>query len=195
MPVCEQCQARKAMRLPFGKAKRACFPLELIHYDICGPMNVRARHGAQYFITFIDDFTRFGHVYLISHRSEALDCFKIYNTLVENQLNTKIKSLRTDRGHEYLFDLFKAYCAEKGMARQLTIPYTPQQNGVAKRRNMTLLDMVRSMMAKEKLPISFWGDALMTAAYILNRVPSKFVPSTPYEVWKGAMPDLNVIRP
>ena len=97
--VCEQCLAGKVTRLPFGKAKRACFPLELIHFDICGRMNVRARHGAQYLITFIDDFTRFGHVYLISHRSEALDCFKRYSTLVENQLNKKkIKSLRTDRG-------------------------------------------------------------------------------------------------
>ena len=68
LPVCEQCLTRKATRLLFGKAKRACFPLELIHSDIYGPMNVRARHGAQYFITFIDDLTRFNHVYLISHR-------------------------------------------------------------------------------------------------------------------------------
>ena len=155
LSVCEQCLVGKATRLPFGKAKRACFPLELIYYDICGLMNVRARHGAQYFITFIDDFTRFDHVYLISHRSEALDCFKRYSTLVENQLNTKIKSLRTDVGREYIFDLFKACCAKKGIARQLTIPYTLQQNGVAKRRNRTLLDMVRSMMAQAKLPISF----------------------------------------
>ena len=92
LSVYEQCLAGKATRLPFGIAKRACFPLKLIHSDICGPMNVRARHGAQYFITFIDDFTRFGHVYLISLRSEALDCFKTYSTLVKIQLNTKIKS-------------------------------------------------------------------------------------------------------
>ena len=105
------------MRLPFGKSKRASFPLELIYFDICGPMNVRARHGAQYFITFIDDFTLFGHVYLISHISEALDCFKRYSTLVENQLNTKIKYLWINRGHEYLSDLFKACCDEKGIAR------------------------------------------------------------------------------
>ena len=77
------------MRLPFGKGKRENFPLELIHYDICGPMNVKARHEAQYFITFIDYFTRFSHVYLISHKSEALDCFKGYSKLVENQLNKK----------------------------------------------------------------------------------------------------------
>ena len=123
-PVCEQCLVGKATRLRFTKAKRACFPLMLIHSDICGPRNVRARHGAQYFITFIDDFTQFGHVCFITHRFEALDYFKRYNTLVENQLNIKIKSLQTDRGCEYLSDLFKEYCDEKGIARQLTIPYT-----------------------------------------------------------------------
>ena len=117
-----------------------------------------------------------------------MDCFKSYSTLVENQLNTKIKFLRTDRGREYLSNLFNAYCDEKGIARQLTIPYTPQQNGVAEIRNMTLLDMVRSMIMQAKLPISFWGDALITATYFLNRVPSKFVPSTPYELWKVVTP-------
>ena len=143
---------------------------------------MRARHGADYFITFIDDFTRFGHVYLISHKSDALDCFKRYTNLVENQLNVKIKTLRTDRGREYLSDQFKSFCDEKGIARQLTISYTPQQNGVAERRNRTLLDMVRSMMAQANLPISFWRDALLTVAYVLNRVPSNSVPSTPYEL-------------
>ena len=132
---------------------------------------------------------------MISHRSEALDCFKRSSTLVKNQLNTKIKSLRTDRGREYLSDLFKAYCDENGIVRQLTIPYMPQQNGVAEKKNKTLLDMVRSMMAQAKLPIFVWGDALMTVTYILNRVPSKFVPSTPYELWKGMTPDLNIMRP
>ena len=95
---------------------------------------MRARHGAGYFITFIDDFTRFGHVYLISHKSDALDCFKRYTNLVKNQLNVKIKTLRTDRGREYLSNQFKCFCDEKGIARQLTIPYIPQQNGVAERR-------------------------------------------------------------
>ena len=156
---------------------------------------MRARHGAEYFITFIDDFTRFGHVYLISHKSDALDCFKRYTNLVENQLNVKIKTLRTDRGREYLSDQFKIFCDEKGIAQQLTIPYTPQQNGVAERRNRTLLDMVRSMMAQANLPISFWGDALLTAAYVLNRVPSKSVPSTPYELWNDNKHDLGNLHP
>jgi len=147
LSVYEHCLAGKATRLPFGKAKRASSPLQLIHSDICGPMNVRARHGGNYFITFIDDFTQLGHVYLISYKSEALDCFIRYTNLVENKLSTKIKALRTDRGREYLSDQFKNFYDEKGIARQLTIPYTPQQNGVAERRNRTLFDMVRSMIA------------------------------------------------
>jgi transposase InsO family protein len=154
-------------------------------------MNVRARHGGNYFIIFIDDFTRFGHVYLISHKSEALDCFIRYTNLVGNKLSTKIKALRTDRGREYLSEQFKDFCDEKGIARQLTIPYTPQQNGVAERRNITLFDMVRSMMVQANLPISFWGDALLTAAYILNRVPSKSVSSIPYELWNRVKPNLG----
>jgi hypothetical protein len=79
--------------------------------------------------------------------------------------------------------------------RQLTMPRTPQQNGVAERRNQTLLEMVRSIMAQANLPISYWGDAFFTTAYILNRVPSKSVPSTRYELWTGKKPDLSNLRP
>ena len=96
LPICEHCLVGKTIRLPFGKAKRAISKLQLIHSDICGPMNVRARHGAKYFIRFIDDFTCFGHVYLISHKFNTLDCFTQFTRLVENQLSTKIKALRFD---------------------------------------------------------------------------------------------------
>uniref|UniRef100_A0A2N9FZX9 Integrase catalytic domain-containing protein n=1 Tax=Fagus sylvatica TaxID=28930 RepID=A0A2N9FZX9_FAGSY len=195
LPICEPCLAGKACRKPFGKAVRATQPLELIHSDICGPMNVKARHGASYFLTFIDDYTRYGYVQLIAHRYEALDCFKRFVAEVENQHEKSLKALRTDRGREYLSDQFKDLCEEKGIRRQLTIPNTPQQNGVTERRNRTLLDMVRSMMAQANLPISFWGDALLTAAYILNRVPSQSVSSTPYELWKGEKPNLEHLRP
>ena len=107
----------KVKKKTVWKSHRASFPLQLIHSDICGPMNVRARHGGFYFITIIDDYTRYGHVYLISHKFEALDCFRRYMRLVENQLDKSIKALRTDRGHEYLFDQFKELYDEKGIAR------------------------------------------------------------------------------
>ena len=110
--------------------------------------------------------------------------------LVENQLDKSIKALRTD-----LVEKFKELCDENGIARQLTMPYTPQQNGVAERRNRTLLEMVRLMMAQANLLISYWGDTLLTAAYILNRVSSKSVSSTPYGLWTNKKPDLNNLQP
>ena len=189
--TCEHCLIGKTCRKPFGTSKRSESPLQLIHSDICGPLNVKARHGASYFITFIDDFTRFGHIFLISHKHEAISCFKSYMSLVENQLDRKIKVLRTDRGGEYLSTQFKELCDEKGIVHQLTMPYTPQQNGVAERRNRTLLEMVRSMMAQANLPITYWGDALLTATFILNRVPTKSVETTPYELWTHRKPDLR----
>ena len=115
--------------------------------------------------------------------------------LVENQMEKTIKTLTTDRGRKYLSEQFRELCENKGIRRQLTILGTPQQNGVTDRRNRTLLDIVRSMMAQANLPISFWGDALMAVAYILNRVPSKSVPSTPYELCSGKKPDLSNLRP
>src|SRR5438045_8141928 len=154
-------------------------------------MSARNRMNTPYFITFIDDYSRYGHIYLISHKSEALKCFEAYLNEVENKLERKVKTLRTDRGREYLSQQFKELCSEKGIVRQLTMPYTPQQNGVAERRNRTLMDMVRSMMAQASLPVSFWGDALLTAAYLLNRVPSKAVELTPYELWTGRKPGLR----
>ncbi|KAL0402340.1 UNVERIFIED_CONTAM: Copia protein [Sesamum latifolium] len=114
---------------------------------------------------------------------------------VENQREVNIKVFRTDRGREYLYKQFKQICEDKGIIQQLTIPYTPQQNGVAERRKRTLLKMARSMIAQENLPISFWGDAILTAAYILNHVPSKFIPSTLYELWHGRKPNLECLHP
>ena len=134
-------------------------------------MSVRARRGALYFITFINEFTCYGHVYPISHKLEILNCFRRYINLVENQLDKKIKTLKIDQGREYLLERFKYLCDEKGISRQLTIPGTPQQNGVAERRNKMLLDMVRSMMTQANLLISYWKVALLIVTYVLNQVP------------------------
>jgi hypothetical protein len=93
LPICEPCLAGKACRKPFGKAVRATQPLELIHLDICRPMNVKERHGASYFLTFIDDYTRYGYIQLIAHRYEALDCFKHFVANVENRHEKSLKTL------------------------------------------------------------------------------------------------------
>ena len=91
-------------------------------------------------------------------------------------------------------DQFKEYLKENGIISQLTPPAPPQHNGVAERRNRTLLDMVCSMMSMSKLPISFWAYALETAVYLLNRVPTKSIPNTPYELWTSKKPSLNHLK-
>ncbi|KAK0586091.1 hypothetical protein LWI29_000773 [Acer saccharum] len=180
---------------PFtGKGLRAKEQLELIHSDVCGPMNVKARGGYEYYVTFIDDYSRYGYVYLMQRKSETFEKFKEFRAEVENQLGKSIKSLRSDRGGEYLDQEFEDFMVEYGIVSQLTAPGTPQQNGVAERRNRTLMEMVRSMISFSSLPNSFWGYALQTAAYILNVVPSKSVPKTPLELWNGRKVSLRHLR-
>ncbi|KAK8682686.1 hypothetical protein V6N13_055065 [Hibiscus sabdariffa] len=171
-------------KAPFsGKGERASDLLGLIHSDVCGPMNTQARGGFQYFITFTDDFSRYGYIYLMRHKSEALEKFKEFKNEVQNQHGKSIKALRSDRGGEYLSQDFDELLKECGIVSQLTPPGTPQWNGVSERRNRTLLDMVRSMMSHTDLPTSFWGYALETTTFTLNRVPSKSVQKKPHEMW------------
>uniref|UniRef100_A0A6N2MTR1 Integrase catalytic domain-containing protein n=1 Tax=Salix viminalis TaxID=40686 RepID=A0A6N2MTR1_SALVM len=175
--------------------------LELIHMDICGPFPMVAWNGQQYFITFIDDFSRYGYVYLISEKSQSLDVFKSYKAEVENQLSKNIKSVRYDHGGEYYgrYDgsgeqrpgPFAKFLDECGIVPQYTMPGSPTMNGVAERRNRTLKDMVRSMISHSTLPESLWGEALKTATYILNRVPTKATTKNPYELWTGKKPSLK----
>ena len=159
--------------------------LELVHTDVCGPMSTQAKGGYEYFITFTDDYSRYGYVYLMKRKSEASKKFKEFRAEVENQLGKRIKAIRFDRGGEYLLGDFKDYLIQNGIVSQLIAPGTPQQNGVAERRNRTLLEMVRSMMSYSTLSISFWGYALNTTIHLLNLFPSKYVLKTPMELWSG----------
>ena len=192
LPTCESCLEGKMTKRPFNaKGNRATECLELIHSDVCGPFNVQARGGYEYFVTFTDDYSRYGHVYLMRRKSDTFEKFKEYRALVEKQLGKVIKTLRSDRGGEYLLGEFEDHLKEEGIISQLTAPGIPQQNGVSERRNRILMDMVRSMMSYSSLSDSFWGYALETAAYILNQVPSKAVPGTLYDRWSGRKSVLN----
>ena len=135
-------------------------------------MNNSARGGFRYFITFTDDLSRYGYVYLMRHKSDSFEMFKRYRNEVEKQTGKKIKILRSDRGGEYLSSEFLTYLKENGILSQWTPPMTPQLNGVSERRNRTLLDMVRSMTSFATLPMYFLGLDLVIACYILNRVSS-----------------------
>ncbi|GKF71988.1 retrotransposon protein, putative, ty1-copia subclass, partial [Tanacetum coccineum] len=137
---------------------------------------------------------RYGYVYLLKHKHEVYETFKVFQKEVENQLGKTIKSLHSDHGGEYMSQEFLDHLKEHVIIAHRTPSYTPQNNGVLERRNQTLLDMVRSMMTQTTLPKSFWDYALETAACILNMVPSKKVDKTPYEIWHGQAPKLSYLR-
>ncbi|GJZ85563.1 zinc finger, CCHC-type containing protein [Tanacetum coccineum] len=122
---------------------------------------------------------------------EALDKFRIYKTEVELQQNDLIKTLRTDRGGEYYDPVF---FQSVGIIHETTAPYTPQQNGVAERKNRALKEMVNSMLSYSGLSEGFWGEAMLTACYLLNRVPNKRNKTTPYELWYKKRPNLSFLR-
>jgi len=152
---CEGCVVGKHARNSFGKAQyRAKKPLDLIHTDIGGPITPGSFSGKRYFITFIDDFLRKCWVYFLKEKSEAFETFRKFKTMIEKSKGLHIRALRSDRG-EYLWNQFKGYCEEHGIRRYLMAPYTPQQNGVAERKNRTILDMVRSMIKTKNMPKEF----------------------------------------
>ncbi|GKA27145.1 retrotransposon protein, putative, ty1-copia subclass [Tanacetum coccineum] len=192
---CVSCMSGKMARKPYThQVKRAKDLLGLIHTDVCRPFRTVSKQGASYFVTFTNDFSRYGYVYLLKHKHEVFETFKVFQKEVENQLGETIKSLRYDRGGEYISQEFLDHLKEDGIIAHRTPPYTSQHNSVSERRNRTLLDMVRSMMSQTTLPNSFWDYALESAARILNMVPTKKVEKTPYEIWHGQAPKLSYLK-
>ncbi|GJS33884.1 zinc finger, CCHC-type containing protein [Tanacetum coccineum] len=181
----------KITRQPFKGVNRESKVLDLIHSDLCDFHANPSLGNNKYVITFIDDASRYCYVYLLHAKHEALDKFKIYKQEVELQRQDLIKVLRTDRGGEY-YD--PVYFQSTGIIHQTTAPYTPQQNGVAERKNRTLKEMVNSMLSYSGLSEGFWGEAMLTACYILNRTPNKNSKQTPYEIWTKKVPNLTYLR-
>ena len=154
---CDGCTLGKMSRNPFPKKSkgRANRPYQIIHSDVCGPMQVPSKGGSRHMVTFIDDYSRYATVYFIKNKREVLTKLKEYVTYVENQGGNQrnVKLLRTDNGGEYTSNDFVKYCAEKGISHQLTNPYCPEQNGVAERLNRTIMEATRSMIYQAGLPL------------------------------------------
>jgi transposase InsO family protein len=196
IPFCDTCAKSKITRLPFPKAtsNRATQPLERIHTDICtiGP----GFNNYRYFITFIDDYSRFVHIYLLRKKSEAYKSLLDFKTLVENQQGSKIKIIRSDNAPEFIEGPFKEILDKSGIKLESTTPYSPQQNGVAERYNRTVTEMARSMLIDANLSNHFWPLAIECANHIKNRLTHASLPPniTPYEAFNRSKPDISYFR-
>ena len=192
---CEPCAEGKHHRSHFPtSSSRSDEPLGLVHSDVCGKMNTQSLSGAEYFLTFIDDKTRYAWIYVLKHKHEVFDRFLEWKAMVEKSTGHKLKVLRTDNGGEYTSEKFENYLKTEGVRHELTVPRTPEQNGVAERMNRTLVEAVRTMLADSKLPQQFWAEALSTAVYLRNRSPAKAVDVTPFEAWTGTKPRVEHLR-
>jgi len=162
--VCVECIKGKQTKSKKLGAYRATDVLELIHTDICGPFHTPSWNGQQYFISFIEDYSRYAYLFRIHEKSQSLDVFKTFKVEVENKFNKRIKSVISDRGGEY-YDRydgsgkqrprpFARYLEECGIVPQYTMRGSPSMNGVAERRNRTHKDIVRNMICYSNLPES-----------------------------------------
>lgn len=194
--VCEHCLEGKSSRVPFPKMSysRAERVLDLIHTDVCGPMKNITPGGCRYLMTLIDDHSRYTVVCLLRQKSDAAACIKRFVAHVKTRFGRAPCVIRSDGGGEYANQELKTFYEQEGIEAQFTAAYSPQQNGIAERKNRSLQEMATCMLLDADLSKRFWGEAVATAAYLQNRLPSRAVERTPYEAWFGKKPSLSGLR-
>ena len=181
---CEVCVKAKMKQLPYTESKnRASYPLELIHSDVCGPIEPVSFDGQKYFVIFEDDYSKYVSVFTIKDRSSVLECFRTFRQMLEARCTPyKIRALRTDQGREYLSGAFEEYLKDEGIEHQLSVAYCHQQNGRAERCLQKLQQSARSLLIGGNVPSKYWSVAVLAAAYLNNRLPSTVTSTIPYEL-------------
>ncbi|GJV28880.1 putative ribonuclease H-like domain-containing protein [Tanacetum coccineum] len=170
-------------------------PLFMLHMDLFGPTFVSSLMHKKYCLVVTDDYSRFTWVFFLTTKDETSEILKNFIKEIENLVDKKVKIIRSDNGTEFKNKVMDDFCREKGIRREYSVARTLQQNGVAERRNRTLIEAARTMLADSKLPTTFWAEAVSTACYVQNRVlvvkPNN---KTPYELFRGFKPALTFMR-
>ncbi|GJY53488.1 putative ribonuclease H-like domain-containing protein [Tanacetum coccineum] len=194
--ACNKGKQHKASYKAITAVSTITEPLQLLHMDLFGPTSIRSIDHKYYCLVVTDDFSRFCWAFFLGTKDETFHTLKDFITFIENQLNLKVKAIRCDNGTEFKNSKLIELCGQKGIRRDYSNARTPQQNGVAERKNRTLIEAARTMLADSKLPTMFWTEAVSTACYVLNRV---LVTSphnkTPYELLSGKVPNISHFKP
>lgn len=192
---CKGCLLGKMHRLPFKSGRqRATTVGQLIHSDVCGPMQVATPGGCRYFVTFKDDFSGWCVTRLLKNKSDVAAILQEFVTQLESETGKKVKTIRTDNGGEYIGRHLETWLTESGIRHECSVPYTPQQNGVAERLNRTIMEAVRSQMHSMDVPLELWGEAVISTTYVINRSISSLDTKTPFEIWYGRKPNVSHLR-
>ncbi|GJP35230.1 hypothetical protein CLOM_g19738 [Closterium sp. NIES-68] len=195
---CPTCLETKFSKFPFnsttGPAKT---PLALVHMDVVGPTRAPSLSGSRYFLTIVDDHTRAVWVYPLKSKGEvAAAVLKEWMPRAQRECGYKVKVIRSDNGGEFIGADFEGELKRKGIQHQLTVPYNPQQKGVAERFNRTLQEGARTLLGRAGLPDPFWVSALRQVALVKNRVLATVGEKEwiPYVKWYGSAPAVNMLR-
>jgi len=185
---CDICPRAKQHRLPFHTSSiTTTKPFDLIHVDTWGPYHTKTPHGQRYFLTLVDDYTRCTWTHLMVTKAEALYLIKSFVAMAKTQFNGTVKIIRSDNALELgLSNEALQFFASTGIVHQTSCTQTPQQNGVVERKHRHLLEVSRALLFQSHLPLSYWGECLFTATYLINRIPSVVLQhKTPFELLLG----------
>ena len=193
---CKYCKFGKQSRLPFKSGKSKTTKIgQLIHTDVCGPMEVNSIGGSRYYVIFKDDFSGFCYLSTIAFKSQVFSKFKIFCGYLENITGEKVRKLRSDNGSEYMSAEFGLFLTNNNIEHEKTVVYTPEQNGCSERENRTIVEMARTMIHSRNLDVKYWAEAVNTAVFILNRtLPHNDNKLTPYELWFGKPYNIDFCR-
>lgn len=191
---CEICLRAKQSRGEFMSSNNtASSVFEKIHCDLWGPYKTPSFCGARYFLTIVDDYSRSTWVYLLQNKSEVGQTLRNFFALIQRQFHGNVKIVQSDNGTE--FTCLNDYFAKDGIIHQTSCVGTPQQNGRVERKHRHLLNVARALRFQANLPIEFWGECVLTAAYLINRTPSMLLKGkTPYELLYSQAPSYGNIR-
>ena len=172
--TCESCQLGKHTRVSFPKRlnNRAKSPFELVHTDVWGPCRTTSTLGFQYFVTFIDDYSRCTWLFLMKNRAKLYSFFHKFYDEILTQFNIFIRVLCSNNAREYFSAPFISFMSQYGIFHQSSCAHTPQQNGVAERKNRHLIEIARIFLLHYHVPFNFWGDVVLIACYLINCMPS-----------------------
>ncbi|GJR82029.1 putative ribonuclease H-like domain-containing protein [Tanacetum coccineum] len=171
-------------------------PLFMLHMDLFGPTFVSSLMNKKYCLVVTDDYSRFTWVFFLASKDETSGILKSFITEIENLVDKKVKIIRCDNGTKFKNRVMSDFCEKKGIKREFSVARTPQQNGVAERRNKTLIKAARTMLAESNLPTTFWSEAFNTACYVQNMLlVVKPHNKTPYELFRGRTHALSFMRP
>jgi transposase InsO family protein len=166
-----------------------------VHGDLCGPVTPATLGGRRYFLLLIDDLSCYMWVVVLGSKGEVADSIRRAQAAAEAECGRKLCVLRTNNGGKLTVTEFVSYCADEGVQRHYSVPYSPQQNSVIERRNQTVVGMARALLKQRGMSAVFWGEAMVMAIYILNRSSTKALNGrTSYEAWHGRKPVVSHLR-